>query len=183
MYELFSGHRPREVRSPALRRLRQRDRELRAPLTSLFARSRAHRPSGLWNPAGKSVRNRLAAGGRWIRTIGPATEKLPSGAPCGFRARLHQLGEALIPRGTKSSNPSPSRGESHKPRSIENAVTDMCEPVHTTLPPASMPDRAISGDVGRGPGPICSRLVAGGKWRSAPTSGPYPAGGSGADHS
>jgi hypothetical protein len=38
--------------------------------------------------------------------------KLPSGAPCGFRARLHQLGEALIPRGTKSSNPSPSSRES-----------------------------------------------------------------------
>jgi|SRR6516165_2812855 len=33
-------------------------------------------------------------------------------APYGFRARLHQLGEALIPRGTKSSNPSPSSGES-----------------------------------------------------------------------
>jgi len=27
--------------------------------------------------------------------IGHAAEKLPSGAPCGFRARLHQLGEAL----------------------------------------------------------------------------------------
>jgi len=51
-------------------------------------------------------------GGRWIRTIGHATEKLPSGAPCGFRSRLHQLGEALIPRGTKSSNPSPSSRES-----------------------------------------------------------------------
>ena len=35
-----------------------------------------------------------------------------SPAPCGFRARLHQLGEALIPRGTKSSNPSPSSEES-----------------------------------------------------------------------
>ena len=46
------------------------------------------------------------------RTIGPATEKLPSGAPCGFRARLHQLGEALIPRGTKSSNPASSSAES-----------------------------------------------------------------------
>ena len=31
-----------------------------------------------------------------------------SPAPCGFRARLHQLGEALIPRGTKSSNPASS---------------------------------------------------------------------------
>src|SRR5277367_2205047 len=48
-------------------------------------------------------RARLAGGGRWIRTIGPATDKLPPGAPCDFRARLHQLGEALIPRGTKSS--------------------------------------------------------------------------------
>jgi hypothetical protein len=66
------------------------------------------------NVAGRleRVRCRLPAGGRWIRTIGPATEKLPSGAPCGFRARLHQLGEALIPRGTKSSNPSPSSRES-----------------------------------------------------------------------
>src|SRR4029077_962213 len=44
--------------------------------------------------------------------MGPATEKLPSGAPCGSRARLHQLGEALIPRGTKSSNRLPP-AESH----------------------------------------------------------------------
>jgi len=44
-------------------------------------------------------------------TIGPATEKLPSGVPCGFRARLHQLGEALTPRGTKSSNPASSAAE------------------------------------------------------------------------
>jgi hypothetical protein len=62
-------------------------------------------------PAEPMVR-RLGAGGRWIRTIGPATKKLCSGAPCGFRARLHQLGEALIPRGTKSSNPASSSGES-----------------------------------------------------------------------
>jgi hypothetical protein len=61
----------------ALRRLRQRDRELRAPLTSLFTRSRAHRPSGLWNPAGKSVRNRLAAGGNRIRTRGPSAKGIP----------------------------------------------------------------------------------------------------------
>src|SRR6516165_11639319 len=53
---------------------------------------------------------RLFAGGRWIRTIGPATEKLPWSAPCGFRARLRQLGEALIPRGTKSSNPASCSG-------------------------------------------------------------------------
>src|SRR6516162_3218115 len=46
------------------------------------------------------------------RTIGPATEKLPSSAPCGFRAGLHQLGEALIRRGTKGSNPALSSGES-----------------------------------------------------------------------
>jgi hypothetical protein len=46
------------------------------------------------------------------RTIGPATEKLPSGAPCGFRAGLHQLGEALIRRGTKGSNPALSSRES-----------------------------------------------------------------------
>ena len=57
---------------------------------------------------------RLSAGGRWIRTNGPATEKLPSGAPCGIRARLHPLGEALIRRGTKSSNPASSSGESGK---------------------------------------------------------------------
>src|SRR6516165_10671341 len=44
---------------------------------------------------------RLFAGGRWIRTIVPATEKLPLGAPCGFRVRVDQLGAALIPRGTK----------------------------------------------------------------------------------
>jgi dTDP-4-amino-4,6-dideoxygalactose transaminase len=29
--------------------------------------------------------------GDGFELIGPATEKLPSGAPCGFRARLHQL--------------------------------------------------------------------------------------------
>ena len=46
------------------------------------------------------------------RTLGPATEKLPSGAPCGFRAGLHQLGEALIQKGTKGSNPALSSGES-----------------------------------------------------------------------
>ena len=46
------------------------------------------------------------------RTIGPATEKLPSSAPCGFRAGLHQLGEALIRRGTKGSNPALSSAES-----------------------------------------------------------------------
>ena len=38
---------------------------------------------------------RLAAGGRWIRTNGPGTEKLSSGPPFGFRAPLHQLGEEL----------------------------------------------------------------------------------------
>jgi hypothetical protein len=43
-----------------------------------------------------------------MRTVGPAREKLPSGAPCGFRARLHQLREALIPRGTKNSHPASS---------------------------------------------------------------------------
>ena len=70
-------------------------------------------------PTGMAVKfARLSAGGRWIRTIGPATEKLPSAAPCGFRARLHQLGEALIPRGTKSSNPSPSSNES-----VENSLS------------------------------------------------------------
>jgi hypothetical protein len=37
--------------------------------------------------------------------IGAMGRNLPSGAPCGFRARLHQLGVALIPTGTKSSNP------------------------------------------------------------------------------
>jgi hypothetical protein len=40
------------------------------------------------------------------------SEKLPSGAPCGFRARLHQLREALIPRGTNISNPASSGDES-----------------------------------------------------------------------
>src|SRR5215831_11906110 len=65
-------------------------------------------------PREKSVRNGFAAGGTWILTIGPATEKLPSGAAIGFRARLHQLGEALIRRGTKSSNPASSSGESQQ---------------------------------------------------------------------
>jgi hypothetical protein len=65
---------------------------------------------------GSQVRSGLADGGRWIRTNGPATEKLPSSAPCGFRARLHQLGEALIRRGTKSSNPASSSEESSNHR-------------------------------------------------------------------
>src|SRR5262245_15085888 len=34
----------------------------------------------------------------------------PLERPCGFRARLRQLGEALIPRGTKSSNPASCSG-------------------------------------------------------------------------
>ena len=42
----------------------------------------------------------------------PTREKVPSGTLCGFRARLHQLGEMLTPRGTKSSNPASSSGES-----------------------------------------------------------------------
>ena len=33
------------------------------------------------------------------RTIGPANDKTPFGAPCGFRVRLHQLGEPPIPAG------------------------------------------------------------------------------------
>jgi len=41
----------------------------------------------------------------------PTREKVPSGTLCGFRARLHQLGEMLTPRGTKSSNPASSSGE------------------------------------------------------------------------
>ena len=56
----------------------------------------------------------LTAGESWIRTFGSATEKLPLGAPCGFRERLHQLEEVLIPRGTKSSNPASSRRESRE---------------------------------------------------------------------
>jgi hypothetical protein len=44
---------------------------------------------------------RLSSGGRWIRTIGPATEKLPLGAPCGFRVRA----------GTSSSGTDPERDE------------------------------------------------------------------------
>src|SRR6516162_1361705 len=39
----------------------------------------------------------------------------PLGTQCGLRARLHQLGEALIPGETKSSNPVSSSGESCKP--------------------------------------------------------------------
>ena len=57
---------------------------------------------------------RLSPGESWIRTFGSATEKLPLGAPCGFRERLHQLEEVLIPRGTKSSNPASSRRESRE---------------------------------------------------------------------
>jgi hypothetical protein len=49
---------------------------------------------------------------RPIAPIGPATEKPSSGVPRDFQARLHQLVEALIPRGTKSSNPASSTGES-----------------------------------------------------------------------
>src|SRR6516164_9452772 len=49
---------------------------------------------------------------RPIASIGPATERLPSGASFGFRARLHQLGETLIPRATKGFNPVSSSGES-----------------------------------------------------------------------
>src|SRR6516164_8269648 len=37
---------------------------------------------------------------------------------CGLRARLHQLGEALIPGETKSSNPVSSSGESANFRSL-----------------------------------------------------------------
>ena len=42
----------------------------------------------------------------------PPSIKPRSGAPYGFRVRLHQLGEPPIPGGTGSSNPSPSSGES-----------------------------------------------------------------------
>jgi hypothetical protein len=48
----------------------------------------------------------------------PPRRKLPSRAPCGFRARFHQLGEALIPRGTKSSNPA----------FLQQRVTNECVP-------------------------------------------------------
>jgi hypothetical protein len=41
--------------------------------------------------------------------------RTPGGAPCGFHARLDQLREALIPRGTKSSNPACSASESASP--------------------------------------------------------------------
>ena len=69
------------------------------PLHSVH--DRAHSPSlGTVSFRGPKVCG-LAAGGRWIRTIGPATEKLRLGTPCGFRVRVDQLGAALIPRGTK----------------------------------------------------------------------------------
>jgi hypothetical protein len=48
----------------------------------------------------------------------PPSIKLRSGAPCGFRVRLHQLGEPPIPGGTGSSKPSPSSGESANLRSL-----------------------------------------------------------------
>src|SRR5262249_39147893 len=68
--------------------------------------------------ADSQVRTGLPAGGKWIRTDGPAREKLPSGAPVGFPARLYQLGEALIRRGTKSSNPASSISESRELREL-----------------------------------------------------------------
>src|SRR6516162_8172278 len=83
----------------------------------------------------------LSAGERWIRTIGPATEKLGSGAPCGFRARLHQLGEALILRETKSSNPASSSGESTANRS--RGASSL---LYRRLPPPGGRDRMDAGD-------------------------------------
>jgi hypothetical protein len=55
---------------------------------------------------------RLAAGGRWIRTIGPATEKLRS-APQVSAHGSASSERHLIPRGTKNSNPASSSGESN----------------------------------------------------------------------
>ena len=51
----------------------------------------------------------------------PTREKVPSGTLCGFRARLHQLGEMLIPKAAKSSNSVRSSGESTNFRSPARA--------------------------------------------------------------
>ena len=67
----------------------------------------------------------------------PTREKVPSGTLCGFRARLHQLGEMLTPRGTKSSNPASSSGESVSPvdsgaaRAKSRAFAAACAMVET----------------------------------------------------
>src|SRR6516164_8491026 len=53
----------------------------------------------------------------------------PLGRQCGLRARLHQLGEALIPGETKSSNPVSSSAES----------VSLPQPVSKGSPPATPP--------------------------------------------
>jgi hypothetical protein len=93
------------VRFPAEQLTRQRDHK--------SSQGRRRQLNRVLDPR-KQLRERdgLSAGGRWIRTISPPSIKPRSGAPCGFRVRVHQLGEPPIPGGTGSSNPSPSRGES-----------------------------------------------------------------------
>src|SRR5262249_11380273 len=49
---------------------------------------------------------------RGFELLVPPRRNSPRGTPCGFRARLGQLREAPIPRGTKSSNSASSRGKS-----------------------------------------------------------------------
>ena len=78
--------------------------------TAETTRARRSRRSGCQRPdigSSLTLRWREMDSNYWSRH-----GETPPGAPCGFRARLHQLGKALIPRGTKSSNPSPSSGES-----------------------------------------------------------------------
>jgi hypothetical protein len=64
------------------------------------------------------VRTRLPAGGRRIRTLGPAVKStaVPR-RPASFRARLNRLGAVPIPGGTESSNPlSSSEPEREQPQ-------------------------------------------------------------------
>ena len=58
----------------------------------------------------RAVRTRLAAGGRWIRTIGPCREG--AGLYCGDELGGSTGAAKKILRGTDGSNPSPSSGES-----------------------------------------------------------------------
>ena len=55
----------------------------------------------------------------WHRLRACLLGQMVRGTTCGFRAWLHQLGEALIPRGTKSSNPGSSTGESQTKSACE----------------------------------------------------------------
>jgi Toprim domain len=66
-----------------------------------------------WARVGVKVRNGLAAGGKRIRTLGPAVKStaVPRRA-ASFRAGLNRLGAVPIPGGTESSNPLSSSVES-----------------------------------------------------------------------